>query len=1010
MLLVLAVLGLQSFTWKSLAQETPLTAEKCAGDLESLEIHKQTLEKINRSLDSLLGSGSNYETPLEIIFQSDISDKNEITKQKSELSKLVDEQAISNLPEYKVYRACTNHAVPKLLSLTIDLQKRINKKKLEFLSLDDKKRASLSQSYIPKLNKGAHENIEIKLAQSREALATAKGNLQKQESDSTPQPLGRATLESKIVDIESEYLNFVERIKVSQDKVAQLQNETRQLSVIVPSISESDFNQFYERTTDAWQSAVDILLSVFSDFEPDSAVLLLPEDATSELSHEKESAEANLAAFNQAVARQQELILDRGKILDQLKVQNFRLLQDLGSLRTKLLDLCETFKCKGPWQVNERNIGILEREVRIVPLRFVAGTLGIWLEVKSKWRVGFDGWLDLSKQLFTLLILLLVPFFLSRIFRWISYQLEQFRSNLLSKSIIDYRNRTGMTFWISRLNPFIPSTGMILSLYLARILISSTELVALGHILFYIQFYFVYRFARLIVKLSLEVLFSSTSSGLRSSESTKVSQSANRISRFIFIEYFLLYLIEDTVRRALAYHLFSAVILWVNIFLVFYEVSNWKEEIRLSFISRLPKIWKRIERYALSRFGILLFPFLFLAVTATDIIRFSYSYLSQLDLGKRLLSEILKKRLEGIEKSTIEKRSPPAEYLALFDYYKAPSEEVYVTPQASVADETIKIISSWHSGSSSNDLIIIVGNRGLGKSSAIAKIAQGADSFSKSVLSRVPARTLNNYDLFAWISNLVGTEISSVADFEKFDQGLQEKFVFCIDDIQNLFLSTIGGLAAYRTFLEIISLRTKNVFWSLTINSRSWTLLKGVFGEEHFYGKVLKIGHWRDYEIKELILSRHRLSKFELHFDVSDKAYGAVGSLGDAAEAQFFRLLWGQSRGNPRSALMYWISALSCTENNRITVGIPSFVSSNMVATMSDDALFLLAAITKHESLTQNELRLITNVEDTVIRKCLKEAEDKQLIWQDEFSRIRISSRAQYIVDYFLIGKNFLYE
>jgi hypothetical protein len=107
---------------------------------------------------------------------------------------------------------------------------------------------------------------------------------------------------------------------------------------------------------------------------------------------------------------------------------------------------------------------------------------------------------------------------------------------------------------------------------------------------------------------------------------------------------------------------------------------------------------------------------------------------------------------------------------------------------------------------------------------------------------------------------------------------------------------------------------------------------------------------------------------------------------------------------------MYWISAVSSPGPNEIHVGVPSFISSSAVGSMSDDALFILSAIARHECLTHEELRRVTRIEDTVIRKCLKEAANKNLIWMDEVARARISSRAQYVIDYFLIGKNFLYE
>ncbi|NJM09925.1 MAG: mechanosensitive ion channel [Bdellovibrionaceae bacterium] len=162
---------------------------------------------------------------------------------------------------------------------------------------------------------------------------------------------------------------------------------------------------------------------------------------------------------------------------------------------------------------------------------------------------------------------------------------------------------------------------------------------------------------------------------------------------------------------------------------------------------------------------------------------------------------------------------------------------------------------------------------------------------------------------------------------------------------------------------------------------------------------------WTDAEIQRLIILRHKMTGFSRSFDETIRAYGAGDALGQQAEAQFFRLLWGQARGNPRSALMYWVSAVSSPESKKIHVGVPSFVSSSLVDSMSDDALFILAGIARHESLNHEEMRATTRISDSVIRKCVKEAYDKKLVWIDKDGRVRISSRAQYVIDYFLIGK-----
>ena len=210
--------------------------------------------------------------------------------------------------------------------------------------------------------------------------------------------------------------------------------------------------------------------------------------------------------------------------------------------------------------------------------------------------------------------------------------------------------------------------------------------------------------------------------------------------------------------------------------------------------------------------------------------------------------------------------------------------------------------------------------------------------------------------------------------------------------------------------MELIGLRTRNTFWCLAVATHSWTYLQGVLGRDHFYGKTYKLRMWTDQEIQKLILNRHEATGYSRTFDESVSAYGTGNVLGEKTEVQFFRLLWGQSRGNPRAALMHWVSAISEPSSGNIHVGVPQFIESSIVGTMSTEALILLASIARHDSLTSHELIRSTGLDLLIVRKCLKEAHEKELIWSDTESRIRISSRAQGAIDYYLVGKNFLYE
>jgi hypothetical protein len=1005
--------------------ETPVSLktepDSCKEASKELSIKFDGLQRVNASLDSLMGLASTYDLPLQVVFQVDFNRPETIAKRIAELSKNVEIEKIYSPLTSSQTTHCKLATIQKILKDITQEQSKINSKKIEFLNLDASKRAALISEYEAKRKKNSDQfSVDKQISGTREALIQAQRNLEQAEINTSHENVddlesflvAQATINKFSVDIEKEHLDFVEALKTKGLSLEKLQGDLATVTkhnsnTLTPDIIGRD----YRLVTEIWIVAADRILELFRDITLQSNVEI-PELST--FSADENSQAEKIKNYEQlflsSKERQSSLTKIRSKMLDDLKIQDFKILNDAGSLRAKLLDECDRVECDRPRGLNYENIQILWREIKIVPLKVLAGGLNKWIEVKAKVYSGFDGWLDLIKQMLILLLLAMIPVSLTYLLRWISIQLDIAKKSMLARSMIDYRSRTNFALWIARLNPFLPSVGMILSIGLTRELLGYTDLNNLAGLLFYFQIFYFYRLTKLLLVIGFEVVFATQSALSLKTLKLRIEQTATFLAKVAFIEYALLHITEDSVRRALAYRLFSTMIFWSNIFLVFYESTYWRTEICDSTESRFPKLWARFSRITMSKFGYLILPLLFAVIALHDLWRNISARLLRLDLVKRVLSEVLRKRLEKVEAGPESRVLPPPSYLKEFDYYLSANSKIFVELENSPVEAASTVIQRWFDGYISDDLVILVGNRGMGKTTSISHIFENIKASRPAKLASVPAKTTTAFAFYEWLSKVLGHSISSVVEFQKFDHELEGKVVFCVDDIQNLFLGSIGGFEAYRLFLEIISLKTEKIFWCLTVNSRSWSYLKGVFGAEHFYGKPITLSPWRDFEIQKLILNRHTQTSFKRSFDESIKAYGAGDSLGQQAEAQFFRLLWGQSRGNPRSALMYWVSALRLQASDEIHVGVPSFVSSTAVATMSDEALFVLSSIARHESLTHDELRNVTRIEMTVIRKCLKEAVDKELVWIDSTNRARISSRAQYVIDYFLIGKNFLYE
>jgi hypothetical protein len=992
----------------------------CAEVSAEILSRKETLIKMNSSLDALLGNGEVLDIPLTVLFQVDLKDSEKIKQRKSELTELVKPEKIAALDDIKKYEACTQASDAKLIEDIVDLQIKFYEKKIKFFNIEPEQRDSLISAYIARREKiKGQEDLEDQLTKSKNALETARAALFESEEKSANEDktvlesilVARSSIEKTLIDLESEHILFIEKLREKKNKLDVLQNHLADFSKGFNEASERPISVKYKAVNAIWEQSADGLSELFSNIELQSnlelpsLLILKPEENEVKIVYGK-----YIKTFDNVKNRQLNLSEKRGSLLNDLKAHNFRLLRDAGNVRAQFLAECDEVHCDRPRGLKEKNLRSIIREIRVMPLRLVAAGLSKWLELKSKMTIGMDGWIDIGKQLFFLLCFFSIPFFLLRSLRWTATRLDEYRKMLLSRSILDYRKRTSLALWIARINPFLTLVGMILSLIVAGSFIENTDLKELGVFVFYLEVYYIYRVFRLLLKMGLEISFSTGSVEVNKMQKIKIEKFAAKISGLIFLEYLLLHVTRDAVRKALAYSVFSSFIFYLNIILVFVESEKWREEICASFSFRFPSTWEKLERFINSRAGTLFYPVLFVLVVLNDAVKFVMAYLSKFDFFKRLLSEVLRKRLERSEMVVKDKTPPPETYLNSFDYYLSARDDIFVAREESLTQEANIYIDSWLTNKSNDDLIIIVGNRGMGKTTTIDQIHRKLLPKTSSIHHKVPLRLTSNEEFFAWLTKIFDTEIKNINDFVAFDKSRTEKLVLCIDDIQNLFLGVIGGFKVYKKFLEVASLKTSNIFWCLTVNSHSWAYLKGILGAEHFYGKILTISPWHDFEIQKLILARHESTKFEITFDESIKAYGAGDGLGSQVQSQFFRLLWGQSRGNPRSALMYWVSAITAPSENHIHVGVPSFVNSALVASMSDQALFLLAAIARHESLTHEELARVTNIENTVIRKCLKEAQDKHLIWIDEVERVRISSKSQYVIDYFLIGKNFLYE
>lgn len=981
---------------------------------EKLEIQK----KIEPNLVILMNNAGTPKIPLSLIFPNLPSTPDETQKAIGELHNPSNEKDLSLIDE-KNKKSCLELAdVKKSLDELTSTKEKNDSTKIFFLNLDQKKRDELITGYnlrkgepppsLPLVNQLEKSYKELAIAESESQNTIARAAAV--EDLSLKQVLeSKLIIEKQLTEIEKAQVELITNLSKSNDTITNLQRDLVKLETYNKEDKKRDIKNIYIKSIYYWRVAADELFNLYNNFN-----LKIDEELPSFLYLQIETAEAKeiyneyIVVYEKFKNRRKEIINTRLQLISDLKAKNYRSLNDAGQLRSQMIRECYKVNCTTLRIFSNDNVEDLIREIKLVPLKISSGILSKILEFRLKLSIGIEGWVDFATQIFYFLIILLIPFFLNKSLKIFSLKLESLKKNLFSKSMMNFKKRTLIAKWITRLNPFVPQLGMLAALFVAEKIIINTDLKELVRFFYYLELFYYYKISRLILTVFLELLFLTNSIDRLKINKDLAVNSATRISRIIFIELFLLHITEDAVRKAFTYNIISQIILLFNVLIIFIESNRWKQEILSSFRRKFKKIDSLLISKINNKYLFLFLPFLLLLLISNELVNFISSYLIRLDSVKRLMTEILRKKIELIDKARKGHTPPSKEYLDYFDYYLPATETIFVDRDVCILKDTEIIINNWLKNESHEDLLILVGNRGMGKSTTLNCLKRKFGETTDLQLSQIDDKILDVDLLFNWLSDLLSTPIHNIQDIKLFDQQLSNKKIILIDNIQNLFLSKINGFEAYKTFLEILNIKTNNILWILTVNSDSWIYLKCVFGKEHFYGKELFFTPWKDYEIQNLVYLRHKQTGYERDFDESIKAFGSSDNSWDKAEIQFFRLLWGQARGNPRSALMYWVSAISSPAPTTIHIEFPTFMSADLVSNMSDEALFILAAIAKHDNLTHDELQKITCISNLIIRKCLKESHDKSLIWLDDNERIRISSRAQYLIDYFLKGKNFL--
>lgn len=809
----------------------------------------------------------------------------------------------------------------------------------------------------------------------------------------------------KVKEIEANIVRLKERTEFLKEQRIKFRDNPKQLSI-------KDLDQ----VTVVWRNIADSTISKL--FEID--VFKLNSPPILSISLETKNTKLNDLANNVdetlslALRDKEEIEKTISQLNKNQREIGTRLLLNAGRVRSSLLSSLLEKNKYSVWEISENHLEDYLREIKIVPYRFLATFFEKASDFKIMSQRGIRGWFQIGKQLLIIVFVFLLPYLLFLVFRAVSLKLEELKKQIFTRSQLDLNKRTQVALWIGRLNPYLPWFFAYFAIYFSYYLLSETLLEPFIIFLPYLNIYILYRaFLILFSSILAKVLLTKNLEKIKRKQ-PEVQKTAFKLSVLLFSEWGFLLLVEDTVRPALIYNLVYDSLIAINIAIIAVEARKWKEE--LLFLS---EEWlnNRVCKYFLTHRNfiteLIFYPLLFLFNIIYLLIRWFYLLLSQFDFGKKISSEIFKRRLEEANGEIVEslQKNLSDQYKSLFLQVFNLDSSARVSLSRSPFTRCISAIEDWIQEKTQDDLLVLYGNFGIGKSTIVTALAEHFNASIQVFKISVKKKITKRSTLYRILSESLEEKISTPEDLKKYDCNIK-KTIIIIDDIHNLYLNTTNGLEAYRSLIELTSLQLRNIFWCFSCNERVFRHLNGLFGMNHFIGSKIELLSWTDAEIQELILKRHQKSTYKLKFDqvISAVHRGDILETSSGLEVQFFRLLWGQSRGNPSTAQELWLSAANQVSDSTIRISVPEFTRPRTLTDLPDETLIVYASIVKHENLSFKELLEICLLSSSTVRQAIKFGEDGMILQRLRYERWRIHPKAQYVVQAQLQGRNLIYE
>ena len=315
--------------------------------------------------------------------------------------------------------------------------------------------------------------------------------------------------------------------------------------------------------------------------------------------------------------------------------------------------------------------------------------------------------------------------------------------------------------------------------------------------------------------------------------------------------------------------------------------------------------------------------------------------LSGLDTTRKVLAYLFRrevaKQAESVAKGP---RGEPLEGIP-FDQLGPESRSTKLAPLEDPAGDLVTEALDL-ANSKSCTLSVVVGERGMGKTTFLRRVVARSDE-TTCVVGCPPAGFEALLEALAVQFDAPDFEQETVAKTIR----ATGRSIICIDDAQRMIAPAVGGLEQLDRFTRFALQVGGDASWIVAVQEAAWHFVERARGERVFFDQILMLPKWSEDQISTLIQRRTNEAKLTPSFD----ALVVGGESGDNDEERrtelgYYRILWDHSGGNPAVALQSWRHSLFVSdEASTPVVRLFEEPSATEIERLPPTLLFVLRAI-----------------------------------------------------------------